>query len=49
MIAKHVGNKVQTTAHYAHLARDSVEASAQRIAVSLAADVRVAPDTFSTR
>ena len=31
--------KVQTTARYAHLARDSVKASAARIAESLGADM----------
>ena len=30
---------IETTARYAHLARDSVRESAERIAVSIAADV----------
>ena len=32
-------SKVQTTARYAHLARDSVKASASRIAESIGADI----------
>ena len=40
MIGKLLGHrKVQTTALYAHLARDSVKASAARIAESLRADM----------
>ena len=40
MIGKMLGHrKVQTTARYAHLARDSVKASAARIAESLRADL----------
>ena len=31
--------RVETTAYYAHLARDSVKESAERIAVSIAADI----------
>ena len=31
--------RVETTARYAHLARDSVRESAERIAVSIAADI----------
>ena len=31
--------RVETTARYAHLARDSVKESAERIAVSIAADI----------
>ena len=45
MIGKLLGHrKVQTTARYAHLARDSVKAAAERVAESLAADL----DTRST-
>ena len=45
MIGKMLGHrKVQTTARYAHLARDSVKASAARVAESLRADMaRVNP------
>ncbi len=40
MIGKLLGHKqVQTTARYAHLARDSVKASAARVAESLRADL----------
>ena len=40
MIGKLLGHrKVQTTARYAHLARDSVKASAARIAESLRTDL----------
>ena len=40
MIGKLLGHrKVQTTARYAHLARDSVKASAARIAESLRSDM----------
>ena len=40
MIAKLVGHsKIRTTARYAHLARDSVRESAERIAVSIANDI----------
>ena len=39
MIARHLGhNKVQTTARYAHLARDSVKTAGERVAISLAAE-----------
>ena len=31
--------RVETTASYAHLARDSVKGSAERIAVSIVADI----------
>ena len=31
--------RIETTARYAHLARDSVKESAERIAVSIAADI----------
>ena len=44
MIARHLGhNKVQTTARYAHLARDSVKTAGERVAVSLAAEFRGVP------
>ena len=33
------GTQVQTTARYAHLARDSVKTSASRIADSIGADI----------
>ena len=40
MIGKLLGHrKVQTTARYAHLARDSVKAAAEQIGASLAADL----------
>ena len=40
MIGKLLGHrKVQTTARYAHLARDSVNAAAARVAESLRADL----------
>ena len=40
MIGKLLGhNQVETTARYAHLARDSIHESAARIADSLAADI----------
>ena len=40
MIAKLLGHAhVETTARYAHLARDSVRETAERIAVSIAADI----------
>lgn len=40
MIGKLLGHtQVQTTARYAHLARDSVKASAERVAASLAGDL----------
>ena len=40
MIGKLLGHrKVQTTARYAHLAQDSVKASAARVAESLRADM----------
>ena len=41
MIGKLLGHsKIQTTARYAHLARDSVNESAARVAASIAADLR---------
>ena len=47
MIGKLLGHtQVQTTARYAHLARDSVKASASRIASSIGADI-LAKDTTS--
>lgn len=50
MIGKLLGHrKVQTTARYAHLARDSVKAAAEQVSDSLAADldtpVKVSTDT----
>ena len=40
MIGKLLGHtQVQTTARYAHLARDSVKASASKIADSIGADI----------
>ena len=40
MIGKLLGHsKIETTARYAHLARDSVQESAARIADSIAADI----------
>ena len=45
MIGKLLGHrKVQTTARYAHLARDSVNASAARVAESLRADLSAGTD-----
>ena len=47
MIGKLLGHtKLQTTARYAHLARDSVRKSAARVAASIGADV--APEIFAT-
>ena len=44
MIGKLLGHrKVQTTARYAHLARDSVKAAAERVAHSLAGDLASPP------
>ena len=44
MIGKLLGHrKVQTTARYAHLARESVKTSAARVAESLAADMGRGP------
>ena len=40
MIGKLLGHsKIQTTARYAHLARDSVKASAEKVAASIGADI----------
>ena len=45
MIGKLLGHrKVQTTARYAHLARDSVKAAAERVAGSLAIDLDAPPN-----
>ena len=45
MIGKLLGHRqIQTTARYAHLARDSVKAAAARIADSLEADIDTPPD-----
>ena len=44
MIGKLLGHpKVQTTARYAHLARDSVKMSVARVAESIAADLEEPP------
>ena len=44
MIGKLLGhNKIDTTARYAHLARDSVKAAAERVSDSLAADLDTPP------
>ena len=48
MIANHLGHsKVQTTARFAHLARDSVKTAAERVAVNLSADAKLPPGAFS--
>ena len=40
MIGKLLGyTKIQTTARYAHLARDSIHVSAARVAASIGADI----------
>ena len=40
MIGKLLGHaRIETTARYAHLARDSVRETAERIAESIAADI----------
>ena len=40
MIGKLLGHtKIQTTARYAHLARDSIHVSAARVAASIGADI----------
>ena len=42
MIGKLLGHRqIETTARYAHLAHDSVHASAERIAASLAEDISI--------
>ena len=44
MIGKLLGHrKVQTTARYAHIARESVKTSAARVAESIAADMEEPP------
>ena len=44
MIGKLLGHtKIQTTARYAHLARDSIHVSAARVAASIGADILPAP------
>ena len=49
MIGKLLGHRqVQTTARYAHLARESVKASAARIAASIAADMEKRPRSAAT-
>ena len=49
MIGKLLGHsKVETTARYAHLARDSVKTAAKRVAISLAADLNPLPSASST-
>ena len=45
IIGKLLGHrKVQTTAVYAHLARDSVPVAAERVSVSLGTDLEPTPD-----
>ena len=47
MIGKLLGHsQIQTTARYAHLARDSVQASAARVAASIGADI-LSEDSFA--
>ena len=49
MIGKLLGHsKLETTARYAHLARDSVKTAGEGVAVSLSADAKLAPDAFAT-
>ena len=49
MIGKLLGHtKIETTARYAHLARDSVKTAGERVAVSLSADAKLASDAFVT-
>ena len=49
MIGRMLGHtKIQTTARYAHLARDSVRDSAVRVADSIAADI-LPPETPERR
>ena len=49
MIANLLGHtQVQTTARYAHLARNSVKVAAGRIADSLSADLDTPPGAFPT-
>ena len=50
MIGKLLGHrKVQTTARYAHLARDSVKVAAERVAGSLAIDLDAPPNASAIR
>ena len=50
MIGKLLGHsKIQTTARYAHLARDSVKAAAERISVSLAVDLDTPQNNSAVR
>ena len=50
MIAKLLGHtQIQTTARYAHLARNSVEVAAVRIAESFEADMDTPPDVSAAR
>ena len=49
MIGKLLGHsKIQTTARYAHLARDSIKDSAVRVAASIAEDI-LPPETPKRR
>ena len=49
VIAKLLGHsQIQTTARYAHLARDSVKASAARVAASIAGDFLHGSDSASS-
>ena len=49
MIGRLLGHrKVQTTAQYAHLARDSVKAAGERVSVSLVADLGTPPNGLVT-
>ena len=49
MIGKLLGHtKVETTARYAHLARDSVKIAGERVAVSLSADAKLPRGTFAS-
>ena len=50
MIGKHLGHrKVQTTARYAHLARDSVKAAAEQVSNSLARGLDTPPNISAFR
>jgi site-specific recombinase XerD len=50
MIGKLLGHRqVQTTARYAHLARESVKASAATVAASIAADMEKPENRFPKR
>ena len=49
MIGKLLGHtQVQTTARYAHLARDSIQNAAARITGSIGGNLSSAPDTDKT-